>query len=135
VSEVIIIEVAEQGPPGPSGADFIFQCLAAEAIGGHRVVVGSGFNGVLHADANDEVHFGKVIGVTLNAASIGGAVSVKNVGTIDEPSWAFTPDVDIWLASNGLFTQTPPNTAFTQRIGYALTPTRIWVDLSDSIIS
>ena len=135
MSEVIILEVAEQGPPGPPGTDFVFQCLAAEAVGGHRVVIGSGFNGVLLANAGNEAHFGKVIGLTMNAASIGGAVTVKNVGAVDEPSWNFTPDADVWLASNGLFTQTPPNSVFTQRIGYALTPTRMWVDLSDSIIS
>lgn len=135
MSNVTILEVAEQGPPGPPGADFVFQCIALEPVGGHRVVIGSGFNGVRYADAANETHYGKVLGLTLNAASAEGVVSVKNVGAVDESSWTLTPDADIWLASNGHFTQTPPNTAFTQRIGYALTPTRMWVDLSDSIIS
>lgn len=132
---VTVIE-AQQGPSGPPGASVSNTLVAQQSLGGHRIVIASGLNGADHADATDPTHFGRVVGITTGAADALAEVTVQSAGPIDEASWSWVPDADIWLGINGLMTQTPPSTAaFVQRVGFALTPTRIWVDLSEPVLS
>lgn len=132
---VTVIE-AQQGPSGPPGAGVSNTLVAQQPLGGHRIVIAAGLNGADHADATDPAHFGRVVGITTGAAAALAEVTVQSAGPIDEASWSWVPDADIWLGTNGLMTQTPPSSAaFVQRVGFALTPTRIWVDLSEPVLS
>lgn len=128
-------EKGDQGEAGPPGdAVVAYERTAAHALGGHRAVIAVGADGADYASASDATHEGRVIGITLGAASQGAPVNVLFAGPVTESSWSWTPDESIWLADNGLLTQTPPEDgAFLQRIGFALTSTRMWVDLSDPI--
>jgi hypothetical protein len=55
---------------------------------------------------------------------------------MEDLGWTWTPGLDIWLGDNGLMTQTfPVVAAFSQRLGFALSATRIWVDLSEPTLS
>lgn len=134
--ELVSVLQVQQGPSGPPGAGVSNTLIAQQALGGHRIVVASGLNGADYADALDPTHFGRVIGITTGAANALTEVTVQSAGPIDEASWSWVPDADIWLDTNGLMTQTPPSAAaFLQRVGFALTPTRVWVDLSEPVLS
>jgi hypothetical protein len=133
--ELVSMLQVQQGPSGPPGVGVSNTLVAQQALGGHRAVIAVGLNGADYANTLDEAHFGRVIGVTLGAADALAEVIVQTAGPLDETSWDWVPDTDIWLGYNGLLTQTPPRVAaFVQRVGFALTPTRIWVDLSEPVL-
>lgn len=124
-----------QGPSGPPGAGVSNEMVALQPIGGHRVVIASGLNGADYADALNLSHFGRVIGVTTGAVNEGATLLVQSAGPIDEASWNWTPDEDVWLGVNGTLTQVlPAEAAFVQRVGFAQTPTRMWVNLSEPVL-
>jgi hypothetical protein len=123
-----------QGPSGPPGAGVSNSLVALQPIGGHRVVIASGLNGADYADAFNPLHFGRVVGVTTGAADGGAMLLAQSAGPIDEASWNWIPDEDIWLGPNGTLTQVlPAEAAFVQRVGFAQTPTHMWVDLSEPV--
>ena len=129
------LEVSEQGPPGIAGppGSILHAITAATAIGGHRAVLVSAA-GAVYADNTAEAHAGRVTGVTVGAASMGEQISFQSSGRLVEPSWAWTPDMDIWLGTDGQITQTyPAAAAFAQRIGYAISPTEMWIDLTEPV--
>ena len=107
---------------------------AVSDLGGHRVVVSIGSEQCAYADYNDESHAGKVVGLTIAAASVDTLARINTSGIVDEQSWSWEAGGDIWLVAEGLMTQTPPmEGAFIQRVGYALSPTRIRITLDDPI--
>lgn len=139
IVEQELLEVAVQGPPGPQGPQGVSGGAAgavtlAEAVGGHRAVYLTAA-GALYADAGTAEHAGRVAGITTQAGAAGASVLVQSAGFMTEPSWAWVPGGDIWLGLSGVLTQTiPPAAAFAQRLGYAVTPTDIWVEISEPII-
>lgn len=137
VVESEVLEMSAQGPegpPGPAGAIAQSMTVGVAAVGGHRVVLLAA-GGAAHADTTVLAHAARVVGVTLTAGAPGEQTTVQALGRITEPSWAWTPDADILLGVAGQLTQTPaPGAVFSQRIGYAITPTAIWVELSDPVL-
>lgn len=136
VTTTELLETAQQGPPGPPGApgSILHTATSAEALGGHRAVIVSSA-GVTYADSSVESHAGRVAGVTVAASSIGSPASFQSSGKLVEASWSWTPDADIWLGSSGILTQTyPSGAAFAQRMGYAISPTEMWIDLTEPTI-
>jgi hypothetical protein len=136
IVEVEVLEVAEQGPPGPPGpgGSVSHTATASVAIGGHRAVINT-VDGVAYADASDPTHIARVVGVTTSSAAGGSPVTFQASGKITEPSWTWTPDADIFVGLNGLLTQSIPGTAaFAQRLGFALSPTEMWVELGEPIV-
>lgn len=121
------------GPAGPAGGASTLTLTAPGAIGGHRAVVPNGDGTLAYADSQNPAHFGKVVGFTLNAGSVGDPVSVAVSGEVTEPSWAWVPG-EVYLGSNGLLTQTAPTTGFVQVMGIATTPTRMVVGLRAPIL-
>lgn len=133
-----VVSVGTQGPPGPPGlpgpsGGASVQVLAAAAVGGLRAVVFTAA-GAVHASNDNLAHVGLVSGISINAASSGGAVNVQSAGFVDELSWSWAPG-DIWLGVDGALTQLyPAGALFSQRLGYAVSPTRVWIDLDQPII-
>jgi hypothetical protein len=131
-----------QGPAGPAGPQGVpgiagaLELKAAQALGGHRVVIAVGADGCDYADATNPAHFARVIGMTTGAAAAGALVTVQTSKSIDNAGWAWTPNGDLWLSANGLLTQTiPTGGAFVQPVGFALTPTRVWIDLTEPVLN
>lgn len=119
VAQVVISPEGLQGPPGLSGAEF--SVIAAMPLGGQRAVTGAG----VYAD---QATIDGLLGITLEAATTGAAVRVRGAGTIDEPSWSWTPNVPIYVGASGVLTQTPP-AGIVRRVAFALSATRIVVDI------
>lgn len=115
--------VAVVGPAGQSGDGL--SVLAAEALGGQRVVTINGF----HAEPADTA---TVFGITRGAVSLGQTAQVQRFGEMTEGSWSWTPDGPLFIGASGTLTQTPPSGA-VRRIGYALTSTSIFIDIQPTI--
>lgn len=115
------------GPPGPSGGNALAM-PAAVALGGHRVVRGTGDGFVNYANSTVALHGDDVLGLTLHAATAGANVNVQTSGLVVEPSWNWVPNEPVFLLGNGTLSQTPPSWpdhAFTLTIGFATSPTSL----------
>ena len=136
VTEKVFVTKSQQGPAGPigPGGSISHNALASAAIGGHRAIINT-VDGVAYADASDQAHIARVVGVTTGSAAGGAPITFQSSGKITEPSWSWIPDADIFLGLNGLLTQSIPGTAvFAQRLGFALSPTEMWVELGEPIV-
>jgi hypothetical protein len=125
-----------EGPPGPKGdpgtADITLTYNAGETLGGHRVVrIESGL--VYYADNTTLAHAGKVIGITTGAVVSGSSTTIQVAGELEESTWSWSPG-PVYLSTNGLLTQTPPATGFLQKIGTAITSTKILIRVIDPVI-
>jgi hypothetical protein len=97
-------------------------------------VVSIGTDRCEYADHTNASHSGKVVGITAAAASRDSLARINTSGVVDEQSWNWIPGEDVWVIEDGMMSQIPPmDGVFIQRIGYALSSTRIRVTLDDSI--
>lgn len=84
------------------------------------------------ADANGASTY-PARGLAVHAANSGATLGVLIRGVVRNTSWSFTAGGDIYLSTTaGGLTQTPPSTSGdrVQKIGYALTSQRIYVDFN-----
>jgi hypothetical protein len=128
--------VGLQGPAGPAGAagGSLIKTAGAPAVSGHRVVVSSGPDDVVHADTTVLAHASAVLGVTEGSASAGSPVTVRTAGEIIEGTWAWTPGLPLFCGAGGVLTQTPPNSgAWVRIVGHAESATKIMVALREPI--
>lgn len=117
------------GPPGPPGAQGeSLVGVAGAALSGHRLVAVDGTGAMVYATGPD------AIGLTLNAASIGGDVTVQQGGFVSEPSWNWAPGSPIFQVGAGQLTQTIPTTGMLRQVAVALTATKIALDLQPPTI-
>jgi len=121
-------------PGGGGGGDPELRTLTAENdISGHRVVRILPDGNVDIADSANMADMGYVLGITLGAVTAGNSIQVRVAGILDEPSWAWTVDQPVFLSSSGLLTQAEPVTGFSLVIGWAQTPTRLFVSMNQPI--
>lgn len=116
-----------QGPQGPAGANG-FLMTAGANLGGNRVVTGA----ASYADNTDLSSIGLAIGVTQGAASLGDQVRLISSGELGG-FFGLTPNQPVYLSVNGTVTQTLPTSGYLQKIGVALSDTKIFINLSDPI--
>jgi hypothetical protein len=115
----------------PVGAAF---ATAGEDLGGHRVVISSGGN-LYYANTTNLLHKNRVVGLTLGAVSTGVVSSYLKEGLITEPSWAWNTSLPVYLADNGLLTQTPVNvTGFVMIVGMPASSTSLYISFQPPII-
>ncbi|MEO5363964.1 MAG: hypothetical protein H7838_10130 [Magnetococcus sp. DMHC-8] len=110
-------------------------CVAGEALDGHRVVAMNSQGRVVHADHGTASHAGQVYGMTLTSALTGGPVPVRSFGVLEDSNWRWdlSSGLSLFLSTNGILTQTAPASGFVCRVGYLVSPTRIFIDIQPSI--
>ena len=142
VTEVIVettttviehVEIGIQGPAGPSGipgpaGGAALQLIAGINLGGNRVVT----DAATYADNTDLNTIGKAIGITAGAAVIGAPVNIVAVGELDG-FFGLTLNEPVYLSINGTGTQTLPTTGYIQRVGVAISSTKILLNFSEPI--
>lgn len=109
---------------------------ASSPLGGHRVVMNA-IDGRLAYASNDIAQSAyTILGITLGAATENALVEVQSFGLLAEPSWAWTPNLPIYLGTNGLLTQTmptAPTALFSLVLGFAISATSIFLNLHEAI--
>lgn len=137
ITPTIDVLLSQQGPPGPPGPigppgeGTVIYLTADTEIGGHRVVkvTQTGCDYANNTIAND---IGKIIGITESAFNTGDLVKIITSGEINEPSWNFNPG-SVFLTTDGLLTQIPPESGFIQQVGIAIAPTKLAVQIQPAI--
>lgn len=119
-----------QGVPGPAGNAAVAR-LAGETISALRVVYETAGE-VFLLDYRDEDHIDLLLGVTLTAGVAGAPINVQRLMDITDASWNWTLG-RVYLGANGTLTQTPPADGYDVLIGYAVSPTRLTLNLQDPI--
>jgi len=106
---------------------------ASGSIGGSRIVCNTG--GVAtYADSSDVGTAHNISGISSNAATTGGDVTVITEGPITESSWSWIPGQPIYVSTNGLLAQTSPASGYVRKIGFAQSATTIIVQTFQPII-
>lgn len=121
-----------QGEIGPAGGS-AFTRQSTGALSALRVVWEDDNGVVRPLDAHDDEHIDLVCGLTLTAAPTSGDVTVQRSGPVDESAWSWTPG-RVYLGADGSLTQTPAeDDGYDVLIGYAVSPTRLYLDIQDPI--
>lgn len=137
VHEAIVYTEGSQGPAGQRGqtglTGGLFERNTSGSMSALRVVW-EGSDGIVHAlDKDDGDHIGLIAGLTITATGAEGSVVVQRAGPVDDDAWSWVTSGLIWLGDSGIPTQTPPTTGYDVQIGYAVSPTRIYLDIQPPI--
>lgn len=146
VARVDILTEARQGPPGPPGEDGppgaagndgasnVMEYVADGALGGHRIVRATTAGKVGYVDPSDPDQAHAALGLTTGAVADGALASVQFAGPITEPSWAWTPNLPVFVGAAGVPTQTPPSSGFHATVGVAVSATSMVIQLKSPIV-
>lgn len=116
-----------QGPPGIPGASTQFEYHpAGQTLGGGRAVTLDPSGNLVYPDTTSANSF--VLGLTTGSVVLGALGEVQITGTYQEPSWAWTVGLPVFVSIDGVLTQTPPTSGQTLIVGWAATPTKIVID-------
>lgn len=135
-----IVTTGQQGPrgvqgvPGPAGGVSELR-TASEGLGGHRIVRSTGAGTVGYASNANPLHGDDTIGMSANAAVAGQDVAVITAGALTFNGWAWTPGKPVYLAADGLLTQTADmdTAAFVQVIGHASDAQTVFVAIEPPV--
>lgn len=121
------------GPPGSPGAGANLHRNAATNLSGHRVVTPHPDGTVGYADNTNFAHYMAPLWLTLGAALVGMDVEIQQFGPVTEGSWSWAPG-PVYLGAAGVLTQvTPMAPAFLAIVGFATSPTELFVDRQPTI--
>ena len=118
-----IVEASLQGPPGPRGeqgpSGSAFTLPAGETLSGHRVLALIADAVAVYADQGD-TSAQMIQGFSAHAATAGEEVEVVQSGPLAWPAANLTPGAPVFLAHDGLVTQTAPTTGWLVQVGTAV---------------
>lgn len=89
-------------------------------------------NGFL-ADSNKIQSLGRCFGISIDNIVLGTSGRIQSTGTIENPSWNFTPNQNVFLNGKGILSQTLPLTGFVQKIGTANKYNSLILSIADPI--
>ena len=125
----ILTALAGQGPAGAPGRDGDASDItftATRQLSGHMAVFADPTGALAYASADDPTSAQAFVGITLNAASIGGEVAVRFTGLIIEPSWSWVTG-PVFVGLGGSLTQVDPVSGYALAVGVATGPQSLLV--------
>ena len=139
VPATAVVTAAEQGPrgilgiPGPAGGATVVT-VGAAPLSGHTAVAMGADGLLIYADCTNPAHIGAVQGVIANAYGAGDPAVVQTDFDMVHAGWAFATG-PVFVGTGGALVQTVPlGAVFAQVVGYALSATRIRVDVQPPIV-
>lgn len=125
VSEPLRIVVGTGYNMNPTGTGTLDVTITAKQVmGAYRAVGYDGFYTQPDADS-----LATYAGVSRMATIVDDPINVVRQGLMTEPAWTWTPDAPIFIAANGVLTQTLPSAGNpVRRIGWAISATEINLD-------
>lgn len=119
---------------GPAGTSTSPSYTTAAALSGHQVLALNSAGLALYASADDLSMAFRIVGISNNAASSGGSITVQDKDVMTHGGWSWTPGQIIYLGLNGALTGTVPVSAtFILVMGKALSATSILVGIQPPI--
>jgi len=107
---------------------------ASGSIGGQRAVIANTDGTISYADTQNLSHLGRVLGISAGAGNDGDDVLVIREGLISFSGWAWDTSLPVYLATNGLLSQNASTSGFSQIVGFAESPTDLYVNLREPIV-
>lgn len=118
---------------GGSGSDTI-QMIAGVSLSALRAITADALGKAIYADNRISSTAG-VIGITINAASNGDTVSIRDGNTVTDALWSFVPGMPVFLGEDGHLTQTAPGSdRIIVRVGVAVTATSMAIQVQQPIV-
>ena len=111
---------------GLAGAASFVVVEAATPLSALKVVTHDG----RYADHTDPTTIA-IAGITVTA---GLTVQVQTYGELTDAQWAWTPNLPLFVGTDGTLTQTEPATGYFLRVGEAISATSIMVRIEPPII-
>ena len=134
VQDIEVLEVGTQGPPGIQGpvgpaGGAAKVTVGAIPLSGHSAVALDASGVLVPADCRVAAHRGAVLGLVADAYAPGTLAEVQNGYLLEHAGWAWAPGPVFVGIAGGLVQAVPAGALFTQVVGFALSPTRIRVDV------
>jgi hypothetical protein len=132
-----LLSVGRQGPIGPSGLAST-QLVTGESISALRILRTNSVGRVVYADKDGTVEEAKnITGVSTSAAASGELVDIQFSGLLTDSGWNWDMSSNnaLYLGSNGTILQGAPSGTVTYKIGHAVSPTRIFINLGELVIN
>lgn len=117
----------ERGPAGPTGGAHLVP--AGMPLSGHSLVAQDAAGALVYADCTVALEAGAVLGIVTDAYLAGEDAVVKTGFDVEHAGWAWTPGPVLLGASGRLVQALPPGAVFSQVVGWAVSPTRLRVDI------
>lgn len=130
-TEARIVQIITPGPRGPVGApgeEALGATYTAQGdINGHRAVSCplAGYATLTNPATASLAH--TLLGVAEHAAEDGAEITVRQYGTMSNPGWSFHAGPVFVINSVGEVGQTPPTSGYICQIGYAASPTTLFI--------
>lgn len=106
--------------------------VAAEPILANKLVTTDSTGQVIYGDAGTLAHWNTIIGLSLNAAPIGGLVAIEDAGIVSNSGWSWTAGDPLFVGLVGDIT-TAQVGVFSQTIGYAISATQVFLRLGRAV--
>ena len=106
---------------------------AVEVISALKLVKSAGAGLCEIASPSGSFENAQVLGVALNAANIGEKVRILTFGGLDDASFVFSADQNLYLGEFGNLTTTPVIGGYDLTVGKVLGLGEIWVDIKEII--
>ena len=120
----------------PDVAATIVTREAAENISALRMVIVNAGSTVELANSDQSFEDAKTIGMTLTAVTTGNQVRIVTFGIIEDASFVFSPNDQLYLNQDGNITTTPPSLpgdVYNVFIGQALGSGEIFINVQEPI--
>jgi hypothetical protein len=104
---------------------------AGESIVAGRAVIQSGGN-LWHFQPSTPAHYGRIIGISKQSATVGNPVIVVLSGIVNGLS-GLTADTLVYSGNNGVLSDTPNTSGINQIVGIALSATEILIEQKQPI--
>lgn len=126
------------GPRGLPGRDAqAYSLVSNNTLGGQRFLYVNSLGTLSYASNDLADSANSILGFSTQSVVPGGSVSLINNQEVTESSWSWVPNLPIYLAQNGLFTQTPPSQStgalFSLIVAFPVSATKIFIRLGSPI--
>jgi hypothetical protein len=108
--------------------------VAAHNLSGHKIVATNEFGLIYYADNTDMTCANSVVGMTSGAIMEGETGPVRTHGSLDHEGWSWIPQMPIFVVGEGGISQIPPIEGFSLCVGFAMSETRVFINISLPII-
>ncbi len=119
--------------PSDSAAKLIDEYIAAETISALQAVKLVDENSCELADSELTFDEGKVVGLALNAGTVGTTIRVQTFGIVEDASFTFPLNEPLFLKTNGTISNIPNTSGFNVQIGHSLGNGAIFVQIREPI--
>lgn len=102
-------------------------------LGGHRVVSCNSNGELIYADNLNDETINSVIGLTTSSSLSGSSTKILDYGEITFSGWSWVMNSPIFLASNGLLTQTIPDNGWMIIMGFPTGVNSLFINIQETI--